>query len=318
MNRLIPTALLIVAISPLAAAAPQMSRGEAAQLYGAAGFPINSDRPTNACGHAANPNLTFVDINGDGLPEVLVTDNDPSCYKGASTYFAVLTKTGKAWRQTISGTGTILAQATRTGGWLDMVVSQGSCARPYAYDGTRYSPAGPCGGAKAAAARPSGPAAAPQRQAEAAPPPPPAGPAAGGKFSAAEGDAIFRAAGATRIAGGWSLCTEDPNKEPASIEVVGDLNGDGRVEAVVNQGGTYCYGNTGNGFVLLSRGANAQWAKVPGAQDTGLAMFLKTKGVGGWPDIEVGGPGFCFPVLRFNGKEYVFHRQAYEGQACKR
>ena len=39
---------------------------------------------------------------------------------------------------------------------------------------------------------------------------------------------------------------------------------------------------------------------------------LKTKGAGGWPDIVLGGPGFCFPVVRFNGKAYANHRQKEE------
>lgn len=37
----------------------------------------------------------------------------------------------------------------------------------------------------------------------------------------------------------------------------------------------------------------------------------------GWPDISVGGPGFCFPVERWNGKEYKLHRFEYEGKRCK-
>ena len=37
----------------------------------------------------------------------------------------------------------------------------------------------------------------------------------------------------------------------------------------------------------------------------------------GWPDIQVGGPGFCFPVLRWNGKEYILNRHEYEGKPCE-
>ena len=36
-----------------------------------------------------------------------------------------------------------------------------------------------------------------------------------------------------------------------------------------------------------------------------------------WPDISVGGPGFCFPVERWNGKEYKLNRFEYEGKRCK-
>lgn len=45
--------------------------------------------------------------------------------------------------------------------------------------------------------------------------------------------------------------------------------------------------------------------------------FWKTKGKDGWPDIENAGPGFCFAVYRWNGKEYVFNRREYQGKACE-
>jgi hypothetical protein len=45
--------------------------------------------------------------------------------------------------------------------------------------------------------------------------------------------------------------------------------------------------------------------------------FLATKGTGGWPDIQLGGPGFCFAVMRWNGKGYALNRFEYEGKRCK-
>jgi hypothetical protein len=50
----------------------------------------------------------------------------------------------------------------------------------------------------------------------------------------------------------------------------------------------------------------------------GIASFLKAKGVGGWPDIEVGGPGFCFPVLRWNGSAYKFNRHQMRARPAAR
>ena len=35
-------------------------------------------------------------------------------------------------------------------------------------------------------------------------------------------------------------------------------------------------------------------------------------------DLEIGGPGFCFPVLRWTGKTFAVHRQHYEGKPCRR
>src|SRR3546814_2334843 len=63
---------------------------------------------------------------------------------------------------------------------------------------------------------------------------------------------------------------------------------------------------TGQGYALLSKQPNGGWRMMDGGQ--GIPEFLATKGAGGWPDISIGGPGFCFPVVRWNGKEYAIHR----------
>jgi hypothetical protein len=133
--------------------------------------------------------------------------------------------------------------------------------------------------------------------------------------SPAETAAIFKAAGGVRRGGKWLLCAEDPAADGAAIERFGDLNGDGRPEVVLTEGGTFCYGHTGAGFTLLSKQADGSWRPV--TADIGIPEFLTTKGLGGWPDISIGGPGFCFPVQRWNGKEYVVHRHQYEGKACR-
>ena len=135
------------------------------------------------------------------------------------------------------------------------------------------------------------------------------------RLNAADRTAVFKAAGAVPRGGKWVICTDDPRAEGAVIDQVRDLNGDGQPEAVVSEGGTYCYGFTGMGFQLVSRQPNGGWRKITG--DIGIPEFLKTKGAGGWPDISVGGPGFCFPVQRWNGRAYVLHRYQYEGKPCR-
>ena len=127
--------------------------------------------------------------------------------------------------------------------------------------------------------------------------------------------AVFKAAGAVQRHGKWVICADDPSTGGAVIDTVRDLNGDGRPEVVVTEDGTYCNGNAGTGFRLLSRQTDGSWRVM--ASDSGMPEFLKTKGVGGWPDISVGGPGFCFPVERWNGKAYVLNRFEYEGKRCK-
>ncbi|MCY1277429.1 hypothetical protein D9M69_171800 [compost metagenome] len=142
--------------------------------------------------------------------------------------------------------------------------------------------------------------------------------AASTQLSPADQAAAFTAAGFILKGQQWSSGCDDPGTTsytPGSIDQVLDLNGDGRPEAVISEGGTYCYGHTGAGYSIVSKQANGKWKRI--TNGTGMPSFLKTRGAGGWPDIEVGGPGFCFPVERWNGREYVLDRHEYEGKRCQ-
>ena len=101
--------------------------------------------------------------------------------------------------------------------------------------------------------------------------------------------------------------------EPGAISKVEDINGDGRPEALVTEGGI-CYGNIGMRFWLLSQQPGGQWKVM--TESIAIPEFLDTKGVDGFPDIQGGGPGFCFPVARWNGREYALNRHQYEGKPC--
>jgi len=137
-------------------------------------------------------------------------------------------------------------------------------------------------------------------------------------LSVADRTAAFRAAGFKLQAGKWQACG-DPGTAaylPGVIETVKDLNGDGRPEAVITEGSTFCFGNTGTGYALVSKQADGSWKLL--TSGPGIPNFLSTKGVAGWPDIEVGGPGFCFGVHRWDGRAYKLNRHQYEGKACRR
>jgi uncharacterized membrane protein len=140
--------------------------------------------------------------------------------------------------------------------------------------------------------------------------------AAPAKLAPADEAAAFKAAGFKLKGKHWRACDDpSPGASAGVIEDVRDVNGDGQPEAVIAEGGTYCYGHTGAGYSLVSRQADGRWKLV--TSGTGMLEFLKTKGSGGWPDIQIGGPGFCFPVERWNGREYVLQRHEYEGKACR-
>lgn len=149
------------------------------------------------------------------------------------------------------------------------------------------------------------------------------GPDALSEPGSAEDRSIFQAAGFTYVQkrGQWEsgACGDPPagvSYEPGAIGKVEDINGDGRPEVIVTEGGAICFGMSGLSFQLLSRQANGQWEVMTGG--IGIPEFLATRGADNFPDIQVGGPGFCFPVIRWNGREYELYRREYEGKPCSR
>jgi len=136
-------------------------------------------------------------------------------------------------------------------------------------------------------------------------------------LSPADQTAAFKAAGFKKHGTAWRGC-DDPGTAsytPGAIETVRDLNGDGRPEAVITEGSIACFGGDEMGYTLVSKQADQSWKSITAG--AGVLTILSTKGVGGWPDLEIGGQGFCFPVQRWNGKAYVLQRHQYEGKTCR-
>ena len=128
----------------------------------------------------------------------------------------------------------------------------------------------------------------------------------------------FKAGGYLLTDSIWhSECNEptEPTFSPAKIEGVSDLNGDGLPEVIIGEACVLCYGHTGVGFTIVSKQTNNTWKTM--LRSIGIPSVLKTKGVNGWPDILIGGPGFCHGVWRWSGKSYEFNRYEYEGKSCK-
>lgn len=136
----------------------------------------------------------------------------------------------------------------------------------------------------------------------------------------ADREALYRASGFVRRGASWKGCDGQSDAAISDDAVNGgavrDLNGDGRPEVFVMDTGSFCYGATEAGFRLLTptpRGWKVMW------ESPGYPTVLKTRGAGGWPDIIAGGPGFCQPVYRWNGRNYDLARmQEEEKRACAR
>jgi len=136
-------------------------------------------------------------------------------------------------------------------------------------------------------------------------------------LSPADQAAALQAAGFKRVGGQWKAC-EDPGTTSyaqGTIDQVVDLNGDGRPEAIISEGNEFCYGMQGSGYFLAGKQQDGSWKLI--TSGSGILTPLETRGAGGWQDLEIGGPGFCFAVARWNGTEYRFNRYEYEGEACK-
>lgn len=136
-------------------------------------------------------------------------------------------------------------------------------------------------------------------------------------LSPADEKAAFIAAGFKQKGRQWQACG-DPGTadyEPGFVQIVHDLNRDGQPEAILSEGSAACFGNTGQGYWLMSKQANGSWKLV--TKGVGIVRVLETRGVGNWPDLEIGGPGMCFPVQRWNGRAYVLNRRAYGGKPCR-
>ena len=270
---------------------PKMSQVEGVQLFEAGGFKVSGGKAINVCGTASQPKFAFMDLNGDGALEAAAVDKNPSCYGGDGLWFTLLAK-GKdgRWRAIARDSGTLGFETSRTNGWLDLRVTA-DCVRNWKYAGDGYQRPAACSPASFAKTE------------------------ASSGVTVADRTAAMRAAGFVSQGGRWlggeGAC--EAVIEPSDIR---DLNGDGRSEMVITESGSFCYGHTGQGFYIMER-AGSDWRTL--FQSQGIPEFLPTKGAGGWPDIVLGGPGFCFPVVRYNGKTYAVHRQKEEQPgACAR
>lgn len=267
-------------------ASPRMSEAEGRQLFAAAGFRVAGGQALNRCGKAAAPKITFLDLNGDRAPEALVTDRNPACY-GAGDYFSALSRDAEGrWRPVLSGVGRLKFETNRNGGWVDARVVT-DCDRIWTFRGGAYVQEPGCAPLVSATL---------------------VGAGAKGPVGPGEKAAIMAAAGFKLKGGKWigGAAECDASLDPADI---GDLNGDGVAEAVVVENGSFCYGMTGQGIYLTTRIAPGQWRLL--FHEAGIPVFRDAR-TGGWPDLQMGGPGFCQPLYRWNGKTYAFSRREEE------
>lgn len=127
-----------------------------------------------------------------------------------------------------------------------------------------------------------------------------------GDLSPAEQGEIYTLLGLTLAPDGKTLL--DPAcQQPIGSEVsFEDLNGDGTQEVFVIYGNGCMSGGTGSSIVLLRKGPDGRFRIGLGFPAAGYTI-LATKSRG-YPDLQIGGMGFCEPIWRWDGKDYQHHR----------
>lgn len=85
-----------------------------------------------------------------------------------------------------------------------------------------------------------------------------------------------------------------------------DLNNDGIEEVFISYGNIYTSGNTGSEIVLFIKDKNGIYLKNLGF--AGLLPDVLEMKTNGFPDLLIGVPGSEYPIHRWNGVNYAFHR----------
>ena len=105
-----------------------------------------------------------------------------------------------------------------------------------------------------------------------------------------------------------AIIRADRRRPGADVQSI-DLNQDQYPEVLVSLGSTCMYGFAGSGVTLFIRDGIGHWksqylgAGIPVVQDTSHK---------GFSDLMIGGPGFCQPVLAWNGSTYELDRNVPE------
>lgn len=120
-----------------------------------------------------------------------------------------------------------------------------------------------------------------------------------------EAKVIAEATGGRMKAKSGEFFDKDCNEKTTYSAEVIDLNGDGQPEVFANLPGICHGGRVGVHMNLYIRNAGGQWKPQFGFP--GIYNILNTRNMG-YPDIEIGGPGSCAPVWRWNGQQYEIHK----------
>lgn len=140
-------------------------------------------------------------------------------------------------------------------------------------------------------------------------------------LTAADRQAIYAQFNFNVGADGKSLVFSDAEQCPPLLVDGGDiqvatedLNADQYPEVFVSLGSTCMYGSAGTGVSLFIKDKSGRWQW----HDVGAGMYsVQSTSHLGYADLMIGGPGFCHPVLHWDGSTYVFdHKEPEQPGGC--
>jgi hypothetical protein len=135
------TLSLALAAMFAATASPAAPPAQKLAAAHAAGLAVKGGKAYDECGQPVDDiQVDTVDLNGDKLPEQIVTIGSP-CYGGGGSMFVVLRKTPAGWTSLYSANGIASVLKTTHGGWRDIEVGgPGMGKMPVAkWIGARYA-----------------------------------------------------------------------------------------------------------------------------------------------------------------------------------
>jgi|SRR5690606_22498261 len=85
----------------------------------------------------------------------------------------------------------------------------------------------------------------------------------------------------------------------AVVKII-DLNNDNKLEVLINLNNSFGFGNSGREYIFSKNTDNVYFILTDFAGEALLVDFSNDN----FPDIIMAGPGFLFPLLKWNGKSY--------------
>ena len=127
-----------------------------------------------------------------------------------------------------------------------------------------------------------------------------------GDFSAAERLEVFKALYLKLTPDGKGFVDQVCGQPAGAVVEFRDMNRDGRQEVLVIFGNGCTSGMAGSSALLLIRDAGGKLQPNLGFPAASADPLPEVNL--GYPDLLIGGPGFCFPVWRWDGKTYNYLR----------